>query len=175
MARENMVIALFRRFDSNASEITAGPMAPKLASPNPTITRQKIMNENPWAIPVKQVPKLQPIIPIAISFFRDKRSPKYPKIGEVRKYPNMNAVAILPMSPSFLMFNSALMGSKTAESTYRSKKLNKLITVSSSNIRFAPGIVLPVFVGISDAFIVTNITKLVVLPVIHKIFTYISH
>ena len=92
-------------------------MAPKLASPNPTITRQKIINEKPWAIPVKQVPKLQPITPMAISFFRDKRSPKYPKIGDVRKYPNIKAVAILPISPSFLICKSALMGSNTAEST----------------------------------------------------------
>jgi hypothetical protein len=85
IAKEKKVTALFLFEDGKASEITAGAIAPKLASPKPTMILQNIINEKPWAIPVRQVPRLQPTIPMAMSFLRDNLSPKNPKIGDVKK------------------------------------------------------------------------------------------
>ena len=47
IAKEKNVMALFLRSAGYASEITAGAMAPKLASPKPTMIRQNNMKANP--------------------------------------------------------------------------------------------------------------------------------
>ena len=57
--------------------------------------------------------------PTAISLVRENRSPSQPKIGDVRKYENRNA---LPRNPSSVSVSdsASLMRGATAGSTYRS-------------------------------------------------------
>src|ERR1700754_597785 len=95
--------------ESLSSDRAAGP---NVASPTPTITRQKNSGQKPVANPVKPENRLHTASPAAIMFFRELRSARRPNgmPSSVKKMTN----EVVPSRPSSKSLNdiSFLMGAK---------------------------------------------------------------